>query len=452
MKKIKLLTATLTALAMAAPLFGEFVFLRDGSIIEGTVVKDEAASILLRDSEKKTRRIQRNEIMRILYTELNMGKIYVQKRDGKGITAFMVDEDRTTYTFRKELYDPAEFTLKRADVLFIAERNPSGLKGEAETDRVNLEWFPSYDPMKRYKIYIKKKGEGYVLADTSRKNSCTLTGLASNTGYMARVTGVDRENAETTPSNEFTFLTKNVPPRRPGNVAKKAEPTAGPSVLPGMGRRYRRQGDPDTASMPRLKASGPGSGRPGRPSTSSRTRRAKKASRWWPWTIGAMNRRPAGIRLVEGVYAIFVSPGVFLPMGNLADMGSMGYGATLSVEKRDFFFLNLEIGIEAGFYFLPGVNDLKTEYQKTERVFFVPLSLYCGYSFAVSESFYTVPYLSAGGAYYDMPYVQRDVIFLTDEDEHLKTFGPIGGAGISLSWRRVETFELGLKGLLRAFT
>jgi hypothetical protein len=58
--------------------------------------------------------------MRILYTELKMGKVYVQKRNGESIIAYIVNEDRNQFTLRLDLYKPQEFNIKRNDILFIA--------------------------------------------------------------------------------------------------------------------------------------------------------------------------------------------------------------------------------------------------------------------------------------------------------------------------------------------
>ena len=128
----KLLTAAMLFAASVMPLHAEFIFLKDGSIIDGQIIKDAPASITVRDKEKKVKTIPRNNIMRILYTELKMGKVYIQKRDGESIVAFIVDEDRNTYTIRTNRYKPLEIILKRIDILFIAEKNPSGLKVDGD--------------------------------------------------------------------------------------------------------------------------------------------------------------------------------------------------------------------------------------------------------------------------------------------------------------------------------
>ena len=105
---------------------------------------------------------------------------------------FMVDEDRETYTFRKDLNKPAEFKLERADVLFIAERNPSKLKGEAGYTDIKIDWYPPFDEMKRYNVYIKDEKKGkFTIAGKPRGNNFHLKDLKGNTKYFISVTTVE---------------------------------------------------------------------------------------------------------------------------------------------------------------------------------------------------------------------------------------------------------------------
>ncbi len=114
MKNVSRMAMVIAAgLCFLMPASGEYIFLRDGQIVEGTIVSESAKTVSLKKKDNKKETYQRENIMRILYTELYMGKVYVQKIDGKGVTGFMVDEDRLTYTFRRELNDPAEFTIPR---------------------------------------------------------------------------------------------------------------------------------------------------------------------------------------------------------------------------------------------------------------------------------------------------------------------------------------------------
>ncbi len=149
--------------------------------------------------------------------------------------------------------------------------------------------------------------------------------------------------------------------------------------------------------------------------------------------------------LILDLIAFLVKPGVIVPIGNFSDLGGMGFGGSFAFEKRGLILPTLEVGMEVGFYYLPGVDVLDDEMQKTKRIFFAPVSLYCGYRFPLSGALYAVPYIFAGGAYFDMPYVQFDQATNAETDEHLRSFGSVGGAGAALSWRPGESFEIGLR-------
>ena len=129
-------------LLFSNPALAEHVFLTDGSILEGIIIRENAKTVTLKKNDGSRERINRSDIMRILYTKLNMGKVYVQKRDGTGMEVYLVDEDSDTYTFRRVLTDPDEFKLKRSQVLFIAEKNPSGLEAKANPVSLELKWYP----------------------------------------------------------------------------------------------------------------------------------------------------------------------------------------------------------------------------------------------------------------------------------------------------------------------
>jgi len=194
-------------------------FFKDGAIIQGQILSDTKSSITIHDNKKKVKTVPRSEIMRILYTQLYMGKVYVQKTDGKSVICYMVDEDQETYTFREDLYKPVEFKLRRDQVLFMARGNPSGLQGEPETDMIDLKWFPPYNPVKKYYLYLKSPADAkFVKIDESRGTSYTLKKLKCNTKYMAYVTAIDQAGDESLPSNEFTFNTLNIKPDRPLNL------------------------------------------------------------------------------------------------------------------------------------------------------------------------------------------------------------------------------------------
>ncbi len=100
----------------------EYVFLKDGSIIECSIIKDSSSSIQVRLKNNETEIIKYSSILRIVYTDMTLKKIYVQLRNGKVLKVYKVNEDQDSYTFRKSLYKPEEFKLKRNEILHISER------------------------------------------------------------------------------------------------------------------------------------------------------------------------------------------------------------------------------------------------------------------------------------------------------------------------------------------
>lgn len=215
--KLKIFLTALAILAAGIQLHAESVFIKDGSIIQGSIVSDTADTITMYTTEKKTVTIQRSRIMRILYTELYMGKIFVNLIDGSVIEVYMVDENRDTFTFRKDLYKPEELVVKREDVLFTTRTNPVGLKGEADRDSISIDWRPPYTAVKHYRVYIKSDGQYKLYSEPSGKSE-TLKGLKSNTEYKIKVTAMGKDGVESTPSNEITIKTLNMPPDPPEKI------------------------------------------------------------------------------------------------------------------------------------------------------------------------------------------------------------------------------------------
>jgi len=441
LKKIILIFAILF---LTVNIYSEYLFLKDGLIIKGSIISEKSDSINFRNYEGKVLRYPRDRILRLLYTELNMGRLFVQRRDGKVDTVYMVDEDRITYTFRRDLYKPLEFTIKRSDVLFMAERNPTGLKGEPGIDKVALEWLPSFEKMRHYNIYIKKKGETYGLPMESKKVKYHLDELASNTEYTVKVTGYAGDGDETTPSNEYTFRTINLPPLDPGGVTISPidkgktriawEPAADPDgmvvkylIYTVNGKVTKLIGDTtkleytvnDKIIFDRL-------------ITTAIDDRGAESS-------------PGGIRIVPLPMVLSLAAGTILPMGNFSDISGIGYGGTLNLKDQNLFITGLETGISAGFYYMPGKDDVGSgteSIQSTERAFFVPVSLNAGYRLNITETISVLPYISAGGAYLDMFYTERNSNSLLDTEKHLQAFGPMTSAGISFEYLFSESIYI----------
>ena len=190
------------------PLKAEYLFLKDGPVIKGKILNEAGDVITLQDEENKIAAYPRYKIMRISYSELALGKVYVQMKNGENFRGYVVDEDRDVYIFRYIIDKPEEFTVKRSDLLFIAARNPSGLKAKPAYTEIDLKWYPAFDKMNYFNIYLKKRKEDkYVKVDRSSTNSYQLRNLSSNTKYFIQLTGVDDAGTETLPSKELSVTT-----------------------------------------------------------------------------------------------------------------------------------------------------------------------------------------------------------------------------------------------------
>jgi hypothetical protein len=436
LRKLMITTAiVLMAGAMEKILMAETVFLKNGEIIEGTASSFSNDSIQIRTEDKKVIKIKNSDILRTLYTKLKKNKVFIQKRDGKSVLGFVIDEDQDTYTYRKELYSPEEFKLKKADILFMAEKNPSGLQAvEILPEKVSLIWFPPYDEVKRYNVYIKTDPKGkYELAGSSKEKKITLDKLKSNTIYYIIVTGVDKEDYESTPSNEITVNTKNLRPSIPANVICSKDSQGVLSA------RWEPSTDTDgTVTKYRIYV------------TRDKTRELltdvtateyaftgdndiRKAELVAVDNLGEESQ-PARIPL-SGDFMLSVYPGMMLPLGKLGKVVGPGFGVTGSFALNNYFYDGLVTSIEAGFYSFMGKDAIATEYKKTKTVFMATLLLTAGFNFPLGESFTITPFLGAGIGYMYADYTSRDRITLIDESKKINEFGPLLSGGVAVSYR-----------------
>ncbi|MCL2154357.1 MAG: hypothetical protein FWH53_01695 [Leptospirales bacterium] len=204
----------LLSMITVIPLRAELVFLNDGSIIEGEIVENVKESITVKDNYNKLHEIQRGDILRIRQS-IETGKVYIQKRNGEGISAYIVDENRISYTLRTELDNLDEFIIKKSDVLFISNFALSDLQGFLDTNQIYLLWTKPHISVKHYKVYYTTgKNEKYKLDGITTDNSYRLKNISSGKIYYIIVTSVGMDNYESPPSNELSISTDsmNSPP------------------------------------------------------------------------------------------------------------------------------------------------------------------------------------------------------------------------------------------------
>jgi hypothetical protein len=428
---IILIFCTLTV----APLNAEYIFLRDGKIIEGTIITDEA-NLITAKVGKETKKFRRSEIIRILYTDLNMGKVYIQKRDGTSIIVHIVDEDRTSYVCRKELYSPEEFVLKRADVLFVAEKNPSGLQGQADMTWAKLTWFPPYDPVSKYNIYIKtgKNGKYEMVNDTPNKE-IIIKNLKSNTEYYFIVKSVDRDNYESSPSNELKLTTKNIPPLLPastfvekisdGNYLARWENAVDPD---GTIKNYKiyKVFNWQTTLMANVTK------------TEFVVSEKEDFNHIYIKSIDNLNTES-----VDSAYLFFpgrpeinysIQPLIAMPLQNFSKVADYGYGATLRGGISNYFYEGLDLYLQASFIYFTGRSDYTTPENSVKNIILVPLTLSAGYSFYPYKAFRISPAVYTGYCYVQSKYSYFSLILSRKKTVTDRAYEPVIGAGLTIRW------------------
>ena len=361
--RVLLFTTVLSTLC-GSTLRAEYLFLKDGSIIKGTVESETPKGTIVRLPTGKSMTINPKDVLRTLYTELYMGQIHIQKVDGSTIDAYMVDEDQQSITFRKDINKPEEFILKREDIFFTTRKNPVGLEGKAETDQIILKWKPPYTKAQEYNVYIKSDKD-YILAGKSKSPDYVVKGVKSNTLYLVKVTATDQEGIETLPSNEIKIKTMNIQPEPPKNVRVELIPgenntctvlitwDAGLSVdgkikgyriLEKDGTEFRDAGF-TTKNELELKHLDAG-----------------KSYFFAIRTVDVNGWESDNSRIVNTLsLKVYISPTLsfIMPLGKFKDIAKSGYGGMLQIVRPDFPFYNFETGIAFGYWQFNGAGEVK---------------------------------------------------------------------------------------------
>ncbi len=434
----------LIVLGAGGTVFAEYVFMNDGRILKGQILAENAAVVMLQNEKGEVNNINRAEVMRLLYTELYMGKVSVRKTDGKVFEAYMVDEDRDTYTFRRDINSPAEFKENRSDVLFIARSNPSGLKGTAEEETAELEWFAPFNQVKLYNIYYRVSARDEFLKIAESKGvRCTVTGLLSNTEYTFLVNAVDMEGVLSLPSNELKLVTKNILPDSPAElVCENTENAAGTfdarlSWQPAVDRdgtiaayevwnltdgetlvaRVTRTGyqltglDISTVYSYAVRAVDDRGGQ------SAFVRR--RVSMTMPWHIGARG-------------------GMYLPVGDLADIAKPGYGGFFTVEYSMPFMREIFAGVDAGYLTFAG------NCKGVDSLRMIPVELRSSYLYELDDSWSFSGTFACGMTFTEMSYfVEKD---LSGNPVPLKATAtdPSLSLAVQARWAPLDNLQLGL--------
>lgn len=128
------------------------------------------------------------------------------------------------------------------------------------------------------------------------------------------------------------------------------------------------------------------------------------------------------------------SPCIFFPLGNFKEMAETGYGGMINLTRRNIFVKGFESGIDTGFFYLPGKDLIEEGKPSYDRFLIVPLLAHTGYKVWPGNSFYFIPAVSLGAAYFNSEYIYFDETTLKKTDSTENFIDPMVKIGISMEY------------------
>ncbi len=403
------------------PLQAELIFLKNGSIKKGTIIRDRNISIQVKLENGSVQEINRAGILRVLYTNIYLGKRFIRLTNGESFEAYLVDEDAEHYVFRDDIDKPEEYKIKRGDVLFMTRSNPTGLRGLSYATSISLTWNAPYRPPKRYNVYIKdRRYEKFKKIGSTGRKHYTVRGLKKKTFYYIMVTAIDRDNNESVPSNVIRVKT-NIPPVPPkdSTITKKKDKLGKRLTVTLIWDKSEDQ-DGRVTGYAVYQRKGKRLKEMAKTGKNSYTITGLDSEKDHEFIIRAVDndgRESDDITLTTGSPVRFriSAQGLYAyPLRNFGTIARHGFGGIVKLDLVNAFARGLTFGIGAGCIYFMGKGDM-------DREFMMPAFLSIGYNFKISRSFYIAPFVS-GGAAYSVIYAMKERIPLTfNADMSIKT-------------------------------
>ncbi|TAL31034.1 MAG: hypothetical protein EPN93_18600 [Spirochaetes bacterium] len=116
---VSILLALCAVFGMTHNAAAEIVYLKNGSVVKGTIVRETRTGITLKDGDRE-REIPNADITRVMYGNMDMEEVYILGMDGSITREYMVDQDKDAITVRDKPDSPAERTILRRDIREIS--------------------------------------------------------------------------------------------------------------------------------------------------------------------------------------------------------------------------------------------------------------------------------------------------------------------------------------------
>ncbi|MBN1533112.1 MAG: hypothetical protein JXA20_10655, partial [Spirochaetes bacterium] len=294
-----------------------------------------------------------------------------------------------------------------------------------------LSWLAPIKEPSYYNVYLKPEGGDYRAVTRTDKTRCLVGGLGVRTKYWGKVTGVDRSQVESLPSNEVEVYT-NTPPGRPRNV------------------RFTRISGKTGEMRTRVAWDG-ASDDDGRVKAYRVYERQVAERRLLAETVELSFELPEGVKAADvevralddlgaesetvtlshhRELTVEVNPAILFPLGRLGEMYDAGIGSLVTAYIGNIIMQDLQLGVTSGFLYLSPARD------DIGLTFLVPVTLYAGYCFNLTDSLALVPHLRAGVSYADITYDGRGPLGVAAAAERQKSgLEPVTSFGMLLQHR-----------------
>jgi hypothetical protein len=421
--------------------YAEYIFKKDGAIVKGSIVRDEATTISIKKEDNTIEKISRSEIMRIIYTELFLGKVYIRLTSGEIVEGYIVDENRDEYFVRKDLYKPEEIKLPRKKVMFISRTNPTDINGKPSTESIEVTWSPPFKPAKKYKVYVRDvhgKQEKFRMDGETSGLSHKAVNLQKSWIYEIYATAISATGEESLPSEKIIVNTLPEPPENliitetPGSDSKHVTLVFGWITVNDPLSRVKSYTIYEIMDDGKTQKKG----------TSPKGEFVIKnfpAEGRHKFAVVAVNDLDTESDEIRGIYdagyKIYLRGMVsyIYPMGIMSEMATSGYGliidAGLSAKR-------LSLGIETGYIMFSYTEDINS-------MVMVPLLLELGYRLPLSASFSIRPVIKAGFSYDMITYVVHDEADpLITGTSSGNSFDPMLSAGAYLQYEIMDRVDI----------
>ncbi len=135
--------ALVMIIVSASAVAAEYLFMNDGSIVEGAITKETDDAVTMALPKGGIRTVPRQKILRTLYRTDFLYRQAVKMYSGETFEGFLVDETEDKYRFRKELFSTSERTVKKDEVIYLRKKELYSLDGKKQKEYSILDFTPA---------------------------------------------------------------------------------------------------------------------------------------------------------------------------------------------------------------------------------------------------------------------------------------------------------------------